>query len=135
MIVKTRAALSERVATAVKEMHSYSVPAIIVVPLESVDQPYLEWLMAETEAAVQQGEFSALILRSAEGASRKDGAATDLGFTRDRHVIVRKSGKPDLRGGLWFETHTACAPHHEAERSRAFVLTSSPGSPSRSSGR
>jgi periplasmic divalent cation tolerance protein len=51
MIIKTRAALSERVATAVKEMHSYSVPAIMVVPLESVDQPYLEWLMAETEAA------------------------------------------------------------------------------------
>jgi periplasmic divalent cation tolerance protein len=51
MIVKTRAELSERVASAIKEMHSYSVPAIIVIPLESVDQPYLEWLMAETEAA------------------------------------------------------------------------------------
>jgi periplasmic divalent cation tolerance protein len=55
MIVKTRAELSERVATAIKEMHSYAVPAIIVIPLESVDQPYLEWLMAETEAAVGQG--------------------------------------------------------------------------------
>jgi len=50
MIVKTRAALSERVGTAIKEMHSYAVPAILVIPLESVDQPYLEWLMAETEA-------------------------------------------------------------------------------------
>jgi uncharacterized protein involved in tolerance to divalent cations len=30
------------------------VPAIIVIPLESVDQPYLEWLMAETEGAAQQ---------------------------------------------------------------------------------
>ena len=55
MIVKTRAELSERVATAIKGMHSYSVPAIIVIPLESVDQPYLEWLMAETEAAAGQG--------------------------------------------------------------------------------
>jgi periplasmic divalent cation tolerance protein len=55
MIVKTRAALSERVATAIKDMHSYSVPAIIVIPLESVDQPYLEWLMKETEAAAGQG--------------------------------------------------------------------------------
>jgi periplasmic divalent cation tolerance protein len=54
MIVKTRAELSERVASAIKEMHSYSVPAIIVIPLESVDQPYLEWLMAETEAAAGQ---------------------------------------------------------------------------------
>jgi periplasmic divalent cation tolerance protein len=51
MIVKTRAALSERVATAIKERHSYSVPAIIVIPLESVDQPYLEWIMKETEGA------------------------------------------------------------------------------------
>jgi periplasmic divalent cation tolerance protein len=51
MIVKTRAALSEQVSTAIKEMHSYAVPAIIVIPLESVDQSYLEWLMAETEAA------------------------------------------------------------------------------------
>ena len=51
MIVKTRASLSERVSTAIKEMHSYSVPALIVIPLESVDRPYLEWLMAETEAA------------------------------------------------------------------------------------
>jgi periplasmic divalent cation tolerance protein len=41
MIVKTRAELAERVSTAIKEMHSYSVPAIIVIPLESVDQPYL----------------------------------------------------------------------------------------------
>ena len=47
MIVKTRAALSERVASAIKGMHSYAVPAIIVIHLESVDQPYLEWLMAE----------------------------------------------------------------------------------------
>jgi periplasmic divalent cation tolerance protein len=55
MIVKTRAALSERVASAIKGMHSYAVPAIIVIPLESVDQPYLEWLMAETEGAAGQG--------------------------------------------------------------------------------
>jgi len=53
MIVKTRAALAERVSTAIKERHPYSVPALIVIPLESVDQPYLEWLMAETEAAPQ----------------------------------------------------------------------------------
>jgi periplasmic divalent cation tolerance protein len=53
MIIKTRAALAERVSTAVKEMHSYSVPAIIVLPLESVDKSYLDWLTAETEAGGQ----------------------------------------------------------------------------------
>jgi periplasmic divalent cation tolerance protein len=51
MIIKTRAAFAERVSAAVKEMHSYSTPAILVLPLESVDKAYLDWLMAETEPA------------------------------------------------------------------------------------
>ena len=49
MIIKTRASLAERVSAAVKEMHSYSTPAILVIPIESVDQAYLSWLLAETE--------------------------------------------------------------------------------------
>ena len=49
MIVKTRSSFAERVSTAVKEMHSYTTPAILVIPLESVDKGYLAWLMAETE--------------------------------------------------------------------------------------
>jgi periplasmic divalent cation tolerance protein len=48
MIIKTRASLAERVQAAVKEMHSYTTPAILVLPVESVDQGYLDWLMAET---------------------------------------------------------------------------------------
>jgi periplasmic divalent cation tolerance protein len=52
MIIKTRASLAERVSAAVKEMHSYSTPALLVIALESVDKAYLEWLMAETEPAV-----------------------------------------------------------------------------------
>ena len=52
MIIKTRASLAERVSAAVKEMHSYSTPAILVLPLESVDKPYLDWLMAETEPGI-----------------------------------------------------------------------------------
>jgi periplasmic divalent cation tolerance protein len=51
MIIKTRASLAERVGSAVKEMHSYATPAILVIALESVDQGYLDWLMAETEPA------------------------------------------------------------------------------------
>ena len=51
MIVKTRAALAEKVTTAVKEMHSYSTPAILVIPLESVEQTYLGWIMNETAKA------------------------------------------------------------------------------------
>ena len=53
MIIKTRAALADPVAAAVKELHSYTTPALMVIPLESVDQAYLAWLMAETESATK----------------------------------------------------------------------------------
>ena len=48
MLIKTRASLSEQVSAAVKEMHSYSTAAILVIPIESVEQTYLKWLLAET---------------------------------------------------------------------------------------
>ena len=51
MIVKTRMSLAESVRDAIKAAHSYETPAIMVLPIESVDQTYLGWLMAETEAA------------------------------------------------------------------------------------
>src|SRR6266852_2789832 len=50
MIIKTRASLAEPVRAAVKELHSYSTPAFLVIPTESVDDTYLEWLLAETKA-------------------------------------------------------------------------------------
>jgi periplasmic divalent cation tolerance protein len=49
MIVKTRAALAEAVREAVRQLHSYTTPAILVLPIESVDPDYNAWLMAETE--------------------------------------------------------------------------------------
>jgi periplasmic divalent cation tolerance protein len=49
MIIKTRATLAEAVRAAVKEMHSYSTPAILMIPIESVDSDYLNWLTAETK--------------------------------------------------------------------------------------
>ena len=51
MIIKTRASLAERVSEAVKADHSYTTPAIVVLPVEQVDAAYLAWLLAETEAA------------------------------------------------------------------------------------
>jgi len=49
MLVKTRASLAESVRAQVKARHSYEAPAILVLPIESVDQTYLAWVMAETE--------------------------------------------------------------------------------------
>src|SRR5271163_4014789 len=51
MIIKTRASLAEQVGAAVKELHSYATPAILVIPIETVDPDYYAWIMAETEAA------------------------------------------------------------------------------------
>jgi len=54
MIIKTRGSLAEHVGTAVKEMHSYTTPAILVIPIESIDKGYLDWLMAETDAEAKR---------------------------------------------------------------------------------
>ncbi len=48
MIIKTRASLAAEVSEAVKDLHSYDTPAILVLPLESVEQSYLGWLLGET---------------------------------------------------------------------------------------
>ena len=48
MIIKTRASLAGPVQAAVKEMHSYSTPALLVLPLESGDSSYLQWIFAST---------------------------------------------------------------------------------------
>src|ERR1043165_4257399 len=48
MIIKTRVSLAERVRAAVKEKHSYTTPAVLVLPVESVDPAYQKWLVDET---------------------------------------------------------------------------------------
>jgi len=47
MIIKTRAGLAEPVRAAVKEMHSYTTPAVLVIPIETVDPDYHAWIVAE----------------------------------------------------------------------------------------
>ena len=48
MIIKTRATLADDVTKAVKELHSYETPAILVMPLDSVEKSYLGWLLEST---------------------------------------------------------------------------------------
>ena len=48
MIFKTRAALAEAVRAAVKAEHSYDTPAIMVLPVESLDAAYHQWIVSET---------------------------------------------------------------------------------------
>jgi periplasmic divalent cation tolerance protein len=49
MLVKTRAALAEDVRQAVKELHTYDTPAIMVLPAESVDAEYFRWIVKEAK--------------------------------------------------------------------------------------
>ena len=44
LIVKTRADLLARVANRVRELHSYTVPEVIALPILQGDQGYLQWL-------------------------------------------------------------------------------------------
>lgn len=53
MIVKTRASLADAVSDAVRQLHSYDTPAILIMPLESVEKTYLAWLLAETGVAAK----------------------------------------------------------------------------------
>ena len=48
MIVKTRAALAEQVGAMVKELHSYTTPAVMVLPVENIDPDYHAWIVQET---------------------------------------------------------------------------------------
>ena len=49
MFIKTRASFSDRVRKAVKASHPYSTPAILVIPVEMVEDTYLRWIMRETD--------------------------------------------------------------------------------------
>ncbi len=51
MMVKTRASLSAAAGAAVKEMHSYTTPAIMVLPVENLDPDYHRWIVEETANA------------------------------------------------------------------------------------
>ncbi|HWN51242.1 MAG TPA: divalent-cation tolerance protein CutA [Xanthobacteraceae bacterium] len=51
MIVKTRASLAEAVRASVKATHPYDTPAIVVLPVENVDERYFAWILDATEPA------------------------------------------------------------------------------------
>lgn len=53
MIVKTRASLAEPVRAAVRAMHSYTTPAILVLPIDEVDSDYHAWIVKETQGSGQ----------------------------------------------------------------------------------
>lgn len=48
LIIKTRAALLDRLEARLKELHPYQVPEFIVLPIVAGSRDYLGWLDAES---------------------------------------------------------------------------------------
>lgn len=48
MIAKTRASLAEDATAMLRRLHSYETPAVVVLPLESVEANYLAWIFEAT---------------------------------------------------------------------------------------
>jgi periplasmic divalent cation tolerance protein len=46
--IKTRTSMAERVRGAVKELHTYTTPAFMVLAVEDLDSDYHAWIVAET---------------------------------------------------------------------------------------
>lgn len=44
LIAKTRSDLYEKIKQKVKEIHSYSVPCILSIPIQNGNEEYLSWL-------------------------------------------------------------------------------------------
>src|SRR5262249_9720520 len=49
MIIKTRSGLAEAAMEAVRSRHSYTNPALLVIPITGGAPAYLRWLFEETE--------------------------------------------------------------------------------------
>jgi periplasmic divalent cation tolerance protein len=49
LIMKSRRDLFTELTEKVKSKHSYEVPCVVALPIETGNQDYLNWLMAETK--------------------------------------------------------------------------------------
>jgi periplasmic divalent cation tolerance protein len=50
LIMKSRRDLFTELTEKVKSKHSYEVPCVVALPIETGNEDYLNWLMAETKA-------------------------------------------------------------------------------------
>ena len=48
LIIKTRAALVPEITAIVKQLHSYTVPEVVALPIAAGSRDYLEWVDQET---------------------------------------------------------------------------------------
>ena len=50
MMIKTRRSNYGKIKLVIEDMHSYSVPEIIALPVVDCSEDYLKWLIRETES-------------------------------------------------------------------------------------
>lgn len=50
LMIKTRRALFGKVKLVIEDLHSYSVPEVIALPIVDCSEDYLKWLVRETES-------------------------------------------------------------------------------------
>lgn len=48
IILKTRSDLVERLTDRVRELHSYECPCVVALPIVGGNQPFIDWIIAET---------------------------------------------------------------------------------------
>ena len=49
MIIKSRAALADRIVETVRTLHPYDNPALVVLDITAGSPPFLDWIMKQTE--------------------------------------------------------------------------------------
>lgn len=52
VLMKTSAELFKKLATTIKQMHSYEVPEIIAIPIAKGEQTYMKWLSSSLRQGV-----------------------------------------------------------------------------------
>jgi len=92
MIIKTRASLAEAVRDAVKQMHSYTTPAVLFLPLEGGDLAYLDWLMNETREGERSRKRSSPPLKKGRSTAKRSGGDHDP-------LPARRASRPPPFGG------------------------------------
>jgi len=49
LIIKTRRHLSHKVETAIRKLHTYTIPECIVIPIDGGSKDYLDWVLGSTK--------------------------------------------------------------------------------------
>ena len=49
LLLKTKASLFAELEKAVKEIHSYTCPCVVAIPLANASEPYADWVRNETK--------------------------------------------------------------------------------------